>query len=192
MKGIQPDRARWYGIAVTDETDTTETAESTPAPRRNWARLALIAAGGVVVAIVVIVIVRVLLATPHPTLGETQARDLQPGSCVAEEAADLASYTVVDCGAGHPQQVFGIMDMRTDSDIYTEFDTMRAYADEICARYLEYGLFVKAGIRNDVYVAKSLAMPTEQEFTDGERTALCAIAALDGSALTTDLYQRMP
>ncbi len=192
MNGIQPDRARWYGIAVTDETAATETPESSPAPRRNWARLALIAAGAVAVAIVVIVVVRVLLATPHPTLGETQARDLQPGSCVAEEAADLASYTVVDCGSSHPQQVFGTMDLRIDSDIYTEFETMRAYADEICARYLEYGLFVKSGIRNDAYVATSIGMPTEQEFSDGERTALCAIAALDGSALTTDLYQRMP
>lgn len=192
MKGIQPDRARWYGIAVTDETAATGTPETAPAPRRNWARLALIAAGAVVVAIVVIVVVRVLLATPHPSLGETQARDLQPGSCVTEEATDLASYTVVDCGSGHPQQVFGTIDLRIDSDIYTEFETMRAYADEICARYLEYGLFVKSGISNDVYVAKSIAMPTEQEFGDGERTALCALTASDGSALTADLYQRMP
>lgn len=172
-----------------EETPPAETPVASP---RNWARLALVAAAAVVVAIVLVVVIRVAVTSGHPALGATDSRALQPGSCLAEGAADLASYTVVDCSTAHPQQVFGTIDLRVDSDIYTEFDTMRAYADEICARYLEYGLWVKAGIRNDVHVARSLAMPTEQQFSEGVRDALCAIAAVDGSDLTSDLYQRMP
>jgi len=174
---------------VPEETPPTETPVAAP---RNWARLALVAAAAVVVAIVLVVVIRVALTSTHPALGATQSRELQPGSCLAEAEPDLASYTVVDCSTGHPQQVFGTIDLRVDSDIYTEFDTMRAYADQICERYLEYGLWVKSGIRNDVHAAHSLAMPTEQEFADGVRDALCAITSADGSELTADLYQRMP
>ena len=173
--------------------ETEEQAPDAPAaPRRNWARLGLIAAGAVVVALIAVVLVRGALSAPRPALGEADASSLQLGSCLAEAAVDLERYTVVDCGSAHPQQVVGVVDMTVDSNIYTEFSAMSSYADEVCKRYLEYGLFVKPGVKNDLHEAVAIAVPTEEEFDAGSAEARCAITSRDGSDLTADLYQAMP
>lgn len=185
MKGIQPDRERCYGIAV-EQTDEPS------APQRNWGRLGLIAAGAVVVALVLIVVVRLIASAPHPELGETEAHALPLGACLEQQAVDLEEYTVIDCAAEHPQQVFGVVDLTEDSSIYTEFSAMSSYVDEVCKRYLEYGLFVKSGVKSDTYDASAIAVPTEDEFEAGTSEARCALTNRDGSALTADLYQRMP
>ena len=185
MRGIQPDRERCYGIDVQQSSEPR-------IRRRNWARLGLLVAGAVVVALVALVLIRLALSTPHPALGERDAASLQLGSCLAETGGDLEVYTVVDCSSAHPQQVFGVVDMTDDSNIYTDFSAMNSYVDQVCKRYLEYGLFVKSGTTNDTYEAAAIAVPSEEEFDAGRHDAHCAIAARDGSDLGSDLYQAMP
>ena len=169
------------------------TASDEPtAQQRNWARLGLIAAGAVVVAVVVILGVRAILSVPHPTLGPVSAAELQLGACLEEPATDLAQYTVIDCSTAHPQQVFAAVDMRSDQDIYTEYSTIGAFVDEVCKRYLEYGLFVKGDVKNDAYDAVVIGLPAEAAFDAGDRQAHCALISRDGDDLTADHYQQMP
>lgn len=171
------------------------TAEQ-PAPaaafRPRWGLIGLIAAAVVILAVVAVIAVRLLLASPHPTLGDTDAADLQLGSCLREDEPDLDEYTVIDCSRDHPQQVVAEIDLAKTGVEYTHYESMAVYAQEVCDRYFEYGLFVREGT-NSGYGFALLAMPDEDDFADGDSTrALCAIVHEDGDDLDEDLYQPMP
>lgn len=163
-----------------------------PPRRPNWLRLGLIVAAGIVVALLAVILVKSLVSAPRPALGETDAPSLHLGSCLAESATDLATYAVVDCATAHPQQVVASIDMSIAAHVYTDFRAMGVYADEVCDRFIEYGLFVKPHIRNTEYDLVALAVPSQQQFDAGQVSALCAITSKNGSQLTEDLYEPMP
>lgn len=153
----------------------------------------LIAGGAAVLALVLVIIFRVVLANPAPPLGPTAAHDLVPGACLAEDAADLATYTVVDCGVPHPQQVVAEIELTNDAvGVYTSYTSITSYVEEICDRLIEYDLYVTEGAGRDGHDSVALAVPDRRQFETGTDTALCAIVAQDGSELTRSLYRPMP
>ncbi|MDF1479644.1 septum formation family protein [Leifsonia sp. H3M29-4] len=172
------------------EPTQTVTADAERGPR--WARIGLIAAAAVVVAIIATVGFRAVLANPTPALGATAAADLKLGSCLAEDGVDLATWTVVDCQIEHPQQVVASMDLSVVTNVYSAFSAMTTMAEEICDRYLEYGLFVEDSVDAKTHDLVGIAVPSQEQYEAGDTIALCAVVALDGSALTGDLYRPMP
>jgi hypothetical protein len=160
--------------------------------RRPWALYGIIAAVVVTAVLLGIIGVRTLTARPAIALGETPAAALALGSCLAEPGVDLETYTVVNCGTGHPQQVIGAVDLEAESDTYSTFEAVGIFAQAVCDRYLDYGLFVASGVAPDDYDVDVIAMPSEAEFTTGRTTALCSITSSDGTALTSDLYAPLP
>lgn len=175
---------------------TTPTEDAAAARRPRWGLIGIIAAATIVVAVIALVVVRSFLSTPHPPLGVTAVEDLQLGSCLEENTQDAPQYTVVDCRAPHPQQVVGSIDLSISTASYTHFESMAIYAQEVCDRYLEYGLFVPERIASvqvrDSYELLLLGMPTEEQYDAGPTTAFCAIRAVDGSPLTEDLHEPLP
>jgi hypothetical protein len=180
-----------YGVSVTvSEPTQIEAADSPRTPR--WGRIGIIAAAAVVVAIIATVGVRMVLADPRPALGVTAAADLRLGSCLAEAGVDLERWTVVDCSVGHPQQVVASMDLSVVTNVYSAFSAMTTVAEEICDRYLEYDLFVQESVDSTTHDLIALAVPSQEQYEAGDTRALCAIVALDGTPITTDLYRPMP
>ncbi len=171
---------------------TDETAVATEASAPRLARFALIAAAAIVLVIIVVVTVKAATSTPQASLGETAVVDLVLGSCLAEDETDLDEYTVVGCAEPHPQQVVATVDLGKTENVYTQFSAMSSYAQEICNRFIEYGLFVSDDAGTDDYELVVLGMPSEQAFADGETTALCAIVDSEGGQLRESLYQPMP
>lgn len=172
------------------ETTRTEPDSDERGPR--WGLIGLIAAATIVIALIAIVGFRALQSVPRPPLGETAVADLQLGSCLAEGDADLGEYTVVECGGAHPQQVVGPVDLSIDPGEYSRLSAMTSYAQAVCDRFIEYGLYLRDGVTQDEYALTAMAVPTEDEFADGRTTAYCAVSALDGSDLTEDLYRPVP
>lgn len=160
--------------------------------RVRRARLGLVTAAAIVVALLLLVGVRALVANPGPTLGPTAAADLVLGSCLLENGPDLDRYTVIDCNSSHPQQVVASMDLTVAAESYTSFESVSAFAVEVCNRYLEYGLFIRPEAQSTDFALAPIAVPTRKQFTAGRTTALCAITAADGSQLAGSLYRPMP
>jgi glutaminase len=154
----------------------------------------MIAFVAVVVALAALVVARVVTRTPVIPLGATAAADLLPGSCLAESERGLTEYTVVSCGLAHPQQVFAIAELELAPDVYALVDdAIGLFGDEVCARYLEYRLFLVPELEKNDYRAFAIAVPNVDEYAAGDTDALCAIAPRDESAtLTGDLYRAMP
>ena len=175
-----------YGIAV------TEPLAEKPAFRPRWALIGLIAAGTVLLIILAVIVVKVVAATPQPRLGVTSSGELLPGSCVEEEDTDLEKYTVVDCGRPHPQQIVASIDLGKGENVYTQYSAMSSYAQEVCDRLIEYGLYLRSELSYDDYEFVVVAMPSEQQFDDGQQSAMCAIVHSDGDELTESYYQKMP
>lgn len=158
-----------------------------------WARIGILALAAVVVALVAIVLIRLATRVPPIPLGVTAVADLRPGSCLAEGGVDRAQYTVVGCGAEHPQQVFATADLELDASIYGLVDeSLATFGDEVCGRYLEYRLFLREDLDKSEYTAAALGIPTAAEYEAGDTEALCTIVRADGGALTDDLYRAMP
>ncbi|GHF04532.1 hypothetical protein GCM10011600_01210 [Pseudolysinimonas yzui] len=147
----------------------------------------------VVIALAALIAFRVATRAPAIPLGETAIADLQPGSCVAEDRLDLATYTVVACSAPHPQQVFASADLELDESVYAQTGgALDAFGDAVCDRYLEYRLFLDQEIERTDYTARAIGLPTPDEYAAGDTDALCVIARGDGDDLTDDLYRPMP
>lgn len=173
------------------ETDVAEPARA--AKSRRWMLPLLLAAGAAVLAIVAIAVLRVLFTDPAPALGPTAVADLRPGACLAEPAVDLATYTVVDCDAPHPQQVVAEVELTADAvDVYSSYTSITSYVELICDRMIEYDLFVREGARREGYDLVALAVPDRRQWETGTDRALCAIVADDGTEFTESLYRRMP
>lgn len=177
-------------------TTDPETAEDRPdaasgeAPRvRRWGLLALVAGGAVILALLALLVVRIVTTNARPPLGVTAVADLQPGACLAEEATDLAEYTVVSCSDAHPQQVITTFDLALGREVYTSYAAIPALADEICGRYLEYDLYVEQAPGDDRLSVIALGLPSESEYDDGRTEAYCAVVATDGTDLTSDEYR---
>jgi len=170
------------------------TVDSAPPTKRGLPRWAivLIAVGGAIAVTVIGLVIAVIVSVfSGPAWGPTEAAALQPGSCLAEKGADLAVYTVVDCDQPHPQQVFAEIDLSRNTAQYTTQTALTTYAGEICARFLEYGLFVTEAA-DDTVTTGPLAVPTPEALAAGSSRALCSLSGADGSSLTGDLYRPMP
>lgn len=159
----------------------------------RWARIAAIAAVVAVLLIAGIVALRAWSRVEVVPLGATPIEQLRPGSCIAEEALDLAEYTVVDCGSPHPMQVFGPFELDLEAAVYAEVsEALTVFADEICTRYLEYGLYVTDAVDPSTHDARAIDVPSPADYEAGDVDGLCVLMAADGSDLTTDLHRRMP
>jgi hypothetical protein len=159
----------------------------------SWARIGLVAFVAVVVALVALIGFRVATRVPAIPLGDTAIADLQPGACLAEDGADLDTYTVVACSAPHPQQVFAIADLELDESVYAQTGgALDAFGDAVCDRYLEYRLFLDQELERSDYTTRAIGLPTPDEYAAGDTDALCVIAREDGADLTSDLYRAMP
>ena len=126
------------------------------------------------------------------TLGETSVSDLAPGACLAEDEAGRDDYTVVACTGEHAQQVIGPVELGDEADTYSTFQAVGTFAEAVCDRYLDYGLYLTDEASTTSHDVGIVAMPTETEFGAGRTTALCSVRAADGSTLTSDLYEPLP
>lgn len=176
-----------YGNAVTDETTPAK-----PAFRPRWGLIGIVVASAIALIIVIVIVAKIAGAAVQVPLGVTDSDELQLGSCLEQEEADLDEYTVVDCSVGHPQQVVATIDLGKGENVYTQFAAMSSYAQEVCDRLIEYGLFVREHVSSDDYEFALLAMPTEKQFEAGHTEALCAIVHSEGDELTESLYRPMP
>ena len=176
-----------YGNAVTDETTAAK-----PAFRPRLAIIGIVAASVVALVILIIIVVKIAGGAVQVPLGVTDSDELQLGSCLEEEDADLDEYTVVDCSVGHPQQVVATIDLGKTENVYTQYAAMSSYAQEVCDRLIEYGLYVREDTSSDDYEFVVLAMPTEKQFEGGQTDALCAIVHTEGDELTESFYRPMP
>jgi hypothetical protein len=159
----------------------------------TWARIGLIALAAILVALIAIVAVRLATRVPTIPFGTTAVADLRPGSCLAEAQPDLEAYTVIPCGGEHPQQVFATADLELDANTYALVDTALAtFGDEVCSRYLEYRLFLRAGLETRQYTAYAIAVPDAATYAAGSTEALCALAPANGGTITGDAYRSMP
>lgn len=175
-------------------TDVAESRTGWWSALPRWARVGLIAFVAIVVALAALVLVRVLTRTPAIPLGVTAVSDLRPGSCLAEDGLDRAEYTVVPCATEHPQQVFATAELELDESVYGLVDdALTRFGDEVCARYLEYRLFLVPELEKGDYLAHALDVPDPDAYAAGDTDALCVIVPeAEGATLTGDLYRAMP
>lgn len=171
---------------------TTPEADHSADRAPRWGLIGLVAGGTILLVLLGVIGVRAVVASIGPPLGVTAAADLQLGSCIAEDSFDLTEFTVVDCSIAHPQQAVGIVEMDQSTAVYTDFSAMTTYIEEVCDRFLEYGLFLPANVKNDAFDLSAIAVPTEEEFAAGRRTALCSLTSLDGGQLLGDYYRPLP
>lgn len=186
------------------------TAETEPASRGfrtwftglpRWVRIGFVAGLVIVVGLASFVAYRVLTRVPHIPLGVTAAEDLLPGSCLADAEPDLAEYEVVACSVEHPAQVFAIAPLDLDETLFSDDgafrgadagDALPIFADEVCERFLEYRLYLVSDLDKQHYEARSLTVPSLDDWRAGDQDVLCVIADEDGAPLTRDLYRPMP
>lgn len=175
-------------------TDAVEASARRWSALPGWARLGILALAVVIVVIIAIVVVRVVTRVPPIPLGTTAIGDLRPGSCLAEDGLDLAEYTVVSCGTEHPQQVFAPADLTLDQATYELVDaSLATFGDELCARFLEYRLFLVEGLVTGQYDTDVIDVPDADAYAAGDTEALCVIYPRDaGATITGDLYRPMP
>jgi len=167
----------------------TEGAAKARFPR--WAIVLIASVAAVFLLIAVLVIALVVSLLSGPAWGPTAARDLQPGSCLAEADTVLETYTVVNCDAAHPQQIVAIIDLGRNTAQYSTPSSLTAFADEICDRFIEYGLFVSDTV-DDSYDLVALAVPSPEAVAAGDAAARCSLVKVDGTPLTNDLFREMP
>jgi len=175
-----------YGIGVTTET-------AAPVRRRLpvWAILLIAAASAFVLLIAVTVTAIVVAVLTEPVTGPEDAAALKPSSCVLEPESNLPTYTVVDCETPHAQQVVAEIDLGRNTQQYTTASSLTSYAGEICARFLEYGLFVTDAV-DDSFEAQPLGVPSPEAVAAGITSARCSVIPIDRSPLTGSIYRPMP
>ena len=170
---------------------TVESAPPATTRLPRWAIVLLVAAGAFVLTVVGLVVGFIVAVIAEPALGITESSAVRPGSCLAETEPDLASYTVVDCAEAHPQQVIAEIDLGRNTAQYTTASALSSYADEICARFLEYGLFVTDAV-DERFTVVALAVPSPEAAAAGSTAARCSLTSADGSALSESYYRAMP
>lgn len=174
----------------------TEVVDASPrgfAALPTWARVGLIALAAVLVALIAIVAIRLATRVPPIPHGPTAVADLRPGSCLAEDGADLEQYTVVPCTQDHPQQVFATADLDLQPTTYALVESALAqFGDQVCKRYLEYRIFLHPDLETSAFEASAIAVPDPEAFAAGDTDALCVLKSADGAAFTGDAYRPMP
>lgn len=174
----------------------TEVVDASPrglAALPTWARIGLIALAAVLVALLAIVAIRLATRVPPIPHGTTDVADLRPGSCLAEDGADLEQYTVVPCDRDHAQQVFATADLDLQPTVYALVESALAqFGDQVCSRYLEYRVFLHPELVTSAFTASAIAVPDPDEYAAGDTEALCVLRAVDGGAFTGDAYRAMP
>ena len=180
----------------TDASGDASAVSVGTARRIRWPLIGLIAGGSLLVILIGGVGLRALVAALPPGLGSTAVGDLQPGSCLKEADAGLASYTVVPCFFDHGQQFISPVDLSVSGNVFTQFSVMTTYTQAVCDRFLEYGLFIvpeaaSAGNRSN-YAMHAFHVPSEAEFNAGTVMAGCSISRADGTPSSSDLFLAAP
>jgi hypothetical protein len=166
------------------------------ARRIRWPLIGLIAGATLLLILIGGVGLRALFAALPAGLGPTAVGEIRPGSCLEESDTSLPAYTVVPCFLDHGQQFIAPVDLSVSRNVLTQFSVMNAYAQAVCDRFLEYGLFVvpevaTAGNRAN-YRMRAFHVPTEAEFAAGKVMAGCSISRADGKPSDSDLFLAAP
>jgi hypothetical protein len=114
--------------------------------------------------------------------GEPPANDLEVGDCIEDEA-DLneTSLAAIDCDDEHRLELIGKFDV-DDEDEYPGEDALRSEGDERCADLYEDDVGSPLEEGGDVVV--TAVLPSEDSWSDGDRTILCFAHAADLSETT--------
>lgn len=146
-----------------------------------------------VVAIAALVVARVVIRSAPIPLGVTAAAELRPGACLSDADPEATEFEVVSCGAPHAAQVFATASLDLDEDIYAQAGAVLGdFADAVCARYLEYRLFLDPGIERADFATFAVGVPTAEEVEAGDAEARCVIVPADGGPLTADVARPAP
>jgi hypothetical protein len=165
----------------------------TDAPRGvNWLRLGIAAGATVILVVIAIAGFNSVIEEFSAQSGPTATAELQLGGCLADSDVGIAQYTVIDCAFEHPQQVVADVDLGRTSTTYNSTEALVTYVEEVCNRFIEYGIYIRADVREEQYDVFALWVPTIEEVASGVDRALCAVRSLDGTPLTEDLYQPVP
>jgi len=174
------------------DSDTTGSGEVEPAPHVRWGRLGIAFGATVVLVIIGIVGLNATVESSPPSVGPTVAAELVLGSCVGESESGLAEYTVTGCFFEHQQQVVAEVDLRRTVGTYSSTEALTSFVQEVCDRFLEYGLFVPLDLSEEQYELIAISVPTIEELDAGSERALCAVRSIDGSLISGDLYVPLP
>ncbi len=158
----------------------------------HWLRLGIAAGATAILAVVAIVGYSSVIEGLSAQSGPTATSELQLGTCLAESDVGLTQYTVIDCAFEHPQQVVADIDLSRASGTYSSTEALVSYVEEVCNRFIEYGLFIRADVREEQYDVFAVWVPTIEDVANGVDRGLCGVRSLDGSPLTEDLHQPVP
>ena len=174
------------------DSDTIGSGEVGAPPRVHWARLGI--AFGATIALVIIGIVgwNATIESAPPPVGPTVTAELVLGSCVEESDIGLAEYTVTDCFFEHQQQIVAEVDLRRTVGNYSSTEALTSFVQEVCNRFIEYGLYVPLDLSEEQYELTAISVPTIEQLDGGQERALCAVRSIDGSSISGDLYVPLP
>ncbi|MCY7412553.1 MAG: hypothetical protein LH471_05885 [Salinibacterium sp.] len=174
------------------DSDTIGSGEVDARPRVHWARFGIAFGATGVLVIIGIVGWNATIESAPPPAGPTIAAELVLGSCVEEGEVDLAQYTVTGCFFEHPQQIVADVDLSRTVGNYSSSEALTIFVQEVCDRFIEYGLFVPADLSDEQYEFIAISVPTIEELDAGRERALCAVRSIDDSVLSGDLYVPLP
>jgi len=174
------------------DSDTIGSDEVDAPPRVHWARLGIAFGATILLVIIGIVGWSATIESAPPPVGPTVAAELVLGSCVEESESGLAEYTVTGCFFEHPQQIVAEVDLRRTVGNYSSTEALTSFVQEVCDRFIEYGLYVPLDLSEEQYELVATSVPTIEELDAGRERALCAVRSIDGSLISGDLYVPLP
>jgi len=174
------------------DSDTISSSEVDASTRVHWGRLGIAFGATIVLVIVGIVGWSATIGSAPPPVGPTVAAELVLGSCVEESDIGLAVYTVTGCFFEHPQQIVAEVDLRRTVGTYSSTEALTSFVQEVCNRFIEYGLFVPLDLSDEQFELIAISVPTIEELDSGRERALCAVRSIDGSSISGDLFVPLP
>ena len=174
------------------DSDTIASGDVDPRPRVHWARLGIAFGATIVLVIIGIVGWNAAIESAPPPVGPTVAAELVLGSCVEEGEIGLAEYTVTGCFFEHQQQIVAEVDLARTAGNYSSTEALTSFVQEVCNRFIEYGLFVPLELSQEQYELIAISVPTIEELDAGRERALCAVRSIDGAVISGDLYVPLP
>lgn len=174
------------------DSDTIGSGSVDAPSRVHWARLGIAFGATIVLVIIGIVGWSATIGSAPPPIGPTMAAELVLGSCVEESDIGLAEYTVTGCFFEHQQQIVAEVDLRRTVGTYSSTEALTSFVQQVCDRFLEYGLFVPLDLSEEQYELIAISVPTIEELDTGRERALCAVRSIDGSLISGDLYVPLP
>jgi hypothetical protein len=114
---------------------------------------------------------------------QTSAFDLEVGDCFStDDISTVTEVTVVDCGASHVYEVFGLTDYEASAtDAFPGDDTLNTAADAACRpAFNDY-----VGIAyDDSDWYGTFINPSESTWADGDREIVCVLHTQEETAVT--------